>query len=354
MTVIIHKKLLRNNLKKIRNFVCNTGIISIVKSNAYGHGLLETSKIIQDLTEYFGLIYIEEAIELRKNGIVKPIILLEGFFDIEEIFLISKYNIEVVIHNETQIKYLEEVRLDKPICIWMKLDIGMHRLGFRMEELELFYKKLKSLKNVKKPINFIGHFGYSKINFYSKINKRLNYFNELINKRNGRKSIASSLGIIFCRNSYLDFVRPGIIMYGVSPIIEKNCKNLGLKQAMTLKSVLISIKKCRIGDSIGYDEAWISSKNTYIGIVAIGYYDGYPNIKHGSYVLIKEKKVPIVGKISMNMISVNLGNKKNFCIGDEVIIWGDKLPVEKVASYTKISQYELLSGINPLIKRKYI
>ncbi|WMY97351.1 MAG: alanine racemase [Arsenophonus sp.] len=354
---IINKSAIRHNLKFIKKKT-KKKIMTIVKSNAYGHGLLKTSKIIQDLTDYFGVAKIKEAILLKKSGIYKPILILSGFIKEKELKIITKYNFHTVIHHIEQLNILKKTDIKKKINIWMKIDTGMHRLGIRMEESEIFYKKLIQCTNVQNPINIISHFSQAD-NFLkssTQTKKELNNFFYFIKKKSGLKSIASSSSILLYPKSYLNLIRPGIITYGISPIKNKIGKNFGLKSVMKLKSFLISIKKHKYGESVGYHGLWISKKNTYIGIISIGYGDGYPqSVPFGTPVLIGGKRVPIIGKISMNMITVDLGINHNFYIGQEVIIWGSSsLPIEKIEKYTGISSYSLLTQLNNRIAFKYV
>ncbi|MFP3036590.1 MAG: alanine racemase [Arsenophonus sp. ER-BJ3-MAG3] len=356
VTAVIRRHALRQNLKQVRKIAPYSRIIAIVKANAYGHGLLETSHTINDLVDSFGVSRINEAIILRKNGINKSILLLEGFFDLDSLSIITKHSINIVVQNIEQIKILEQIKLKKPIKVWMKLDTGMHRLGFRPQEAMMFYTRLILCKNIKKPINIMSHFSCAnKLDLSDVTNRQLSCFNRFIKNKPGDKSIAASSGIILWPTSHFSYVRPGIMIYGVSPYENKQGKDFGLLPAMTLKSNLIAIRQHGSGEPVGYGGLYISKHNTNIGVVDIGYGDGYPgNAPSGTPILINGRKVPIIGRVSMDMISVDLGIESNDKVGDEVIIWGDLLPVEKVAKYTGISNYELTTKITSRVVMKYI
>ncbi|WP_348666228.1 alanine racemase [Arsenophonus symbiont of Ornithomya chloropus] len=361
-TAIIDRSALCYNIKKVREIVSDSRLIAIVKANAYGHGLLETAITIEKLIDCFGVARISEAIALREYGINKPILLLEGFFDQSELFIIIKNKIDVVIHTIEQLKSIEKLEIFKKneiknvVKVWMKLDTGMHRLGIRPEEGKMFYNRLIRCRHIKKPVNIISHFYQADHpEFPIATHQQLACFNAFVKDKPGEKSIAASSGILFWPESYFDWVRIGIIMYGSSPQQGKQGKDFGLLPVMTLKSNLIAIRKHNAGETVGYDGVWMSNHDTTLGVVAIGYGDGYPgNAPSGTPVLINGRKVPIVGKVSMDMILVDLGKNISDKVGDEVIIWGDLLPVEEVASYVHLSNYELLTKLTSRIKIEYL
>ncbi|WMY96247.1 MAG: alanine racemase [Arsenophonus sp.] len=361
-TAIIDRSSLCHNINRVREIVPKSRLIAIVKANAYGHGLLKTAVAIENFIDCFGVARITEAIELRKYGIKKSILLLEGFFDQSELFLIIKNKIDVVIHSIEQLHNIEKLKIFKEneiknvVKVWMKLDTGMHRLGIRPEEGTKFYNRLMECCHIKKPINIISHF-YQADNpeFPIATNQQLACFNSFVKDKPGEKSIAASSGILFWPESYFDWVRIGIIMYGSSPKKGKNGKDFGFLPAMTLKSNLIAIRKHHAGETAGYHGIWLCSYDTTLGVVAIGYGDGYPgNAPQGTPVLINGRRVPIVGKVSMDMILVDLGRNTNDKVGDEVIIWGNLLPVEEIASYVQLSNYELLTKLTARVKIEHL
>ncbi|MFP3013818.1 MAG: alanine racemase [Arsenophonus sp. NC-QC1-MAG3] len=355
-TAVIHRYALRHNLQRVREIAANSRIIAVVKANAYGHGLLETAHTVKDLIDSFGVARISEAIALRKNNISNPILLLEGFFDLSELHIITRYAIDVVVQSIEQLEILEQIKLEKPIKVWMKLDTGMHRLGFRPEEAEMSYTRLMACHNIQKPINIMSHFSCADEPSLQLVTEQeLACFNSFIKDKDSEKSIAASAGILLWQTSHFDWVRPGIMMYGVSGQKGKKGKDFGLLPVMTLKSNLIAIREHKAGESVGYGGIWISKQDTNLGVVAIGYGDGYPrNTPLNTPVLINGRKVPIVGRVSMDMISVDLGIKTNDKVGDEAIIWGDLLPVEEVAAYTGISDYELLTKLTSRVTMEYL
>lgn len=352
---IINKYALRHNLQQIQKIAIHSKIIAIIKANAYGHGLLEIAKTIKNTVNYLGVARIKEALILRKNKITKPILLLNGFTNIDELKIISKYSIDSVIRSTEQIQILKYAKIKKAIKTWIKIDTGMHRFGIRENNRERAYIDLIKCKNIQKPINIMSHFSHSNEPKSKKITKKqLNCFKKFIKNKIGKKSIASSSSILFFPESHFDFVRPGIIIYGISPKNGKYGKNFGFIPAMTLKSHLIAIYKQKKGDPIGYGGSWINRKNTSIGIVSIGYGDGYPShAPSGTPMIINNRKVPIIGRVSMDTTVVDLGSRNNDKIGDEVIIWGKNLPIEEISRFTKTSPYSIISNLNKRVKIQY-
>uniref|UniRef100_A0A3B0MH48 Alanine racemase n=1 Tax=Arsenophonus endosymbiont of Trialeurodes vaporariorum TaxID=235567 RepID=A0A3B0MH48_9GAMM len=355
-TAVIHRRALRHNLQRVREIAPHSRIIAVVKANAYGHGLLETAHTVKDLADSFGVARISEAIALRENGINNPILLLEGFFELAELPIITRHEIDVVVQSIEQLETLEQIKLEKPIKVWMKLDTGMHRLGFRPEEAKISYTRLMACQNIQKPINIMSHFSRAdEPGLPAATEQQLACFNAFIKDKPGEKSIAASAGILLWQTSHFDWVRTGIMMYGASPQEGKQGKDFGLLPAMTLKSNLIAIRQHKAGEPVGYGGVWVSEQDTNLGVVVIGYGDGYPrNAPSGTPVLINGRKVPIVGRVSMDMISVDLGIETNDKVGDEAIIWGDLLPVEDVAAYTGVSDYELLTKLTSRVAMEHL
>ncbi|CAL1329426.1 alanine racemase [Candidatus Providencia siddallii] len=353
-TAFINRLAIKNNLQHIKKIAPNKNIIAIVKANAYGHGILEITKTIQNLVDGFGVARLDEALIIRKSGITKPIILLEGFLTTKDLSLIVKNKLNTVIHCNEQLKILKKSKINNKIKIWMKLDVGMYRIGILQKDAEKFYNRLQHCKNVQLPINIISHFSKANTPSSSVTKKQINIYKKFIFNKNGKKSISASAGILLWPEAHFDYIRPGIIMYGVSPQNKKNGSDFGLQPVMTFKTILISIKKYFANEYVGYDGIWTSNKNTYLGVIAVGYGDGYSfNSSSKIPVLINGRKVYIVGKISMDMTIVDLGENSTDKIGDEVLLWGEKLPIEEIANKTGFSNYELLTKLTSRVKIEY-
>ncbi|WP_447876038.1 alanine racemase [Serratia fonticola] len=353
-TAVIDRRALRHNLQQIRRLAPQSRLIAVVKANAYGHGLLETAHTLQD-ADCYGVARIGEALMLRAGGIVKPILLLEGFFCAEDLPALVANNIETAVHSIEQLEALEQIELAHPVSVWMKLDSGMHRLGVRPEQAEAFYQRLSACRNVVQPVNMMSHFSRADEPLVDATEKQISCFERFANDKPGLKSIAASGGILLWPQAHFDWVRPGIILYGVSPLEETYADHFGLQPAMTLKSSLIAVREHRAGEPVGYGGLWVSERDTCLGVVAMGYGDGYPrSAPSGTPVWLNGREVPIVGRVSMDMISVDLGPDASDKVGDEVVLWGNELPVERVAAFSGISAYELITKLTQRVTMEYI
>ncbi|WP_411753999.1 alanine racemase [Serratia sp. (in: enterobacteria)] len=353
-TAVIDRRALRHNLQQVRRLAPQSRLIAVVKANAYGHGLLATAHTLQD-ADCYGVARIGEALMLRAGGIVKPILLLEGFFCAEDLPALVANNIETAIHSIEQLEALEQNELALPVSVWMKLDSGMHRLGVRPEQAEAFYQRLSACRNVVQPINIMSHFSRADEPLVDATEKQISCFEHFANDKPGLKSIAASGGILLWPQAHRDWVRPGIILYGVSPLEEPYADHFGLQPAMTLKSSLIAVREHRAGEPVGYGGLWVSARDTRLGVVAMGYGDGYPrSAPSGTPVWLNGREVPIVGRVSMDMISVDLGPDASDKVGDEVVLWGTELPVERVAAFSGISAYELITKLTQRVTMEYI
>ncbi|HAG2259285.1 alanine racemase [Salmonella enterica] len=354
-TVVINRRALRHNLQRLRELAPASKLVAVVKANAYGHGLLETVRTLPD-ADAFGVARLEEALRLRAGGITQPILLLEGFFDAADLPTISAQCLHTAVHNQEQLAALEAVELAEPVTVWMKLDTGMHRLGVRPEEAEAFYQRLTHCKNVRQPVNIVSHFARADEPECGATEHQLDIFNAFCQGKPGQRSIAASGGILLWPQSHFDWARPGIILYGVSPLEHKPWgPDFGFQPVMSLTSSLIAVRDHKAGEPVGYGGTWVSERDTRLGVVAMGYGDGYPRAApSGTPVLVNGREVPIVGRVAMDMICVDLGPNAQDNAGDPVVLWGEGLPVERIAEMTKVSAYELITRLTSRVAMKYI
>ncbi len=370
-TAVIHLKALAHNYQTIKSYAPNSNVLAVLKANAYGHGLALIAKALPQ-ADAFGVARLGEAILLREAGITQPIVLLEGFFSTDELQLLVDHNLDTVIHNAFQLTALTESQLSKPLKVWLKIDTGMHRLGINPDEFTQYFDALYTNDNVKKSIVLMSHLGCADDTENTITTLQTDLFNTIVPSSAIERSLANSAGICAWPNTHYNWVRPGLMLYGISPMLP-NLATLGFNSAnnscvnriqdihpvMTLKSSLIAIRTIECGESVGYGGSWTSTKPTTIGVVAIGYGDGYPrHAENGTPVYVNGRIVPIVGRVSMDMITVDLGeqfykergdsdeNKVIDKIGDEVILWGAELPVETVARHATTIPYELLCNIS--------
>ena len=342
VTAVISRSAIVHNYQRIKEFAPNSKVISVLKANANGHGLLEMARTLT-ATDAIGVARIEEALELRAGGIVKPILLLEGFFEQSDIEILITNNIQTAIHSFHQLAMLEQAKLSGSLKVWLKIDTGMNRLGIAPEEFEQAYQRLQQICYVSQPINLMTHFACADDLENPFTTQQANEFFELVANHPGQKSLANSAAIVAWPQTHVDWIRPGLLLYGCSPVNNRSAKDFGLRAAMTLSSSVIAIKQIKAGQKVGYGSTWQASEDTELAVIAIGYGDGYPrHAKVGTPVLINNKRYPIIGRVSMDMITVNLGLDHQVNCSDSVILWGEDLPAEESADWADTISYELL------------
>ncbi len=354
--VEVNRKSILHNIDFFKQKSPNRTLMAVVKANAYGHGMEEVAQLLDDKVDCFGVARISEAVALRQVGIRSPIVLLEGFFPHDDINDLLDFNLQPVIHSSWQIDDLNTIPFPNEITVWFKIDTGMHRLGFNFDEAIGEFNRLASCKAVRQPINIISHFSSADDFDSSQTKTQMARFDEFAclvdsNLIGCQQSIAASGGILAWPDSHHNMIRVGIALYGVSPFDEEVTD---LQPAMTLKSELIAVRKHKKGQAVGYGQTWTSERDTILGVVAMGYGDGYPrDIPENTPVYINGRLVPIVGRVSMDMIVVDLGQHCQDKPGDEVIFWGKQLPVEQISKHTGISAYELLTRLTSRAKIRY-
>ena len=352
-TAVISRRALRHNLQRVRQLAPRSRLIAVVKANAYGHGAIEVARTLRDADGY-GVARLAEALALRDAGITHPILLLEGFFSAAELPLLAEYQLETTVHSPEQLAALEQAELPRPLTVWMKLDTGMHRLGVHPEQADAFYQRLTQCRNVAQPVNVISHFCRADEPEQDTTPRQLACFDAFTRGKPGAQSIAASGGILLWPQAHRDQIRPGIVLYGVSPLETQDAAHFGLEPAMTLTSHLIAVRPHKAGDTVGYGGIWTSERDTVLGVVAMGYGDGYPrSAPYGTPLLVNGREVPLAGRVSMDMMTVDLGPKAQEREGDEVILWGKALPVERIAAHTGISAYELITRLTSRLALEY-
>ncbi len=340
---------LQANLAKLKQLAPDSKIMAVVKANGYGHGLLNVAECLSE-ADGFGLARLEEALILREGGIKRKLLLLEGVFHVNDLPELVKHQIETAVHHESQIDMLEKVQLEKPVTVWLKIDSGMHRLGIQAENFRQAYRRLQQNQNVAKPVHLMTHFACADEPENTFTQQQFLTFKEMTENLDGELALANSAATLYWPETQADWIRPGIALYGVSPVAGDLGSNHGLTAAMQLKSQLIAVRDHRAGDSVGYGAHWTARQDTRLGVVAIGYGDGYPrNAPEGTPVLINGRRVPIVGRVSMDMLTVDLGAQATDRVGDEAMLWGRELPVEEVAEHIGTIAYELVTKLTPRV-----
>lgn len=354
--VIAHIDLeaLHHNLREIKAAVPKSNILAMVKCDAYGHGAVEVAKSLELETTAFGVMFLKEALQLADAGIKKPIVILTGFFDAEELSIIDKFGFECVIHNFAQIEILENAKLSRPLRVWFKIDTGMHRLGFQLYQVQEAYQRLMQNKMVEKPLRLMTHFSDADNIKNNKTAKQIACFEEVVVDLEGEWCMANSSAILSWPKSHVHWVRPGIALYGASPFGDKNGLELNLKPVMTLSSRIITIHDLEKGATIGYGSTFCCPEKMQVGTVSIGYGDGYPrNTKSGAPILVNGIRTQLVGRVAMDMIGVDLRPIPDAKIGAAVILWGRGLPVEAIAASAGEYQYELFCRLTRRVRYQF-
>ena len=345
---------LKHNLATIRKIANQSKIMAVVKADAYGHGMLEVCQSLGD-ADAFAVAYVNEAMELRENGIQKPLVALQGFSDSEDLHNAIAQKIDVVIHHEEQLKILKTLSTVAELDVFIKVDTGMHRLGFAVEEFPNVLKQLQSLLDDNSKIRCMTHLACADEVNNPTTTQQLERFDFVVKDNSFKQTTANSAAILAWPDSHRDWVRPGLALYGVNPIEPQyRTDSLDLRAVMSLHAPLISIKNCKKGEKIGYGGDFCCPNDMLIGIIAIGYADGYPrHLRNAPYVLIGSKLAPIVGRVSMDMIAVDLAGVETH-IGAIAELWGESVSVEEVAKHAETISYELLCAAGNAVEKKYI
>ena len=345
-TVEIDCSALRHNLVRVRESAPGTQVIAVIKANAYGHGLVRVAKVLQQAgSEAFAVARVNEAIQLREAGIQQPIICLEGFLNSAELHELARHDVQVVVHHANHVALLEQQRLDEPGSVWFKIDSGMHRLGVSPQRAMEIWQRLTACNSVK-AVRLMTHLASADDPQSEQTQQQLELFASTTKGMVAETSIANSAGILGWPQSHGDWVRPGLMLYGASPFINGRGESAGLQPVMTFSSHLIAVNHFKRGDPIGYGASWRCPEDMAVGVVACGYGDGYPrHAKMGTPVLISGQRLPLVGRVSMDTLCVDLRAAPMVNIGDAVTLWGKGLPVEEVAECAATIPYELLCAV---------
>ena len=345
---------LTHNLNILRSFAPHSKVISVVKADAYGHGLEKTAQALTT-SDAFAVACANEAAQLRAAGILHPIICLQGFADEKQLQIIAEANIQTVVHNEEQIKLLQQYHSNQTIQVWLKIDTGMGRLGFRPEDVRHALQRLEDTKSVSK-IRLMTHFANADLlnNEYTQQQLKL-FDNATKNHPNKERSAANSAATLAYTNSHYEWVRSGLVLYGISPFETDKIHpdTSELKPVMSFHAPIISIKQFKTGEHIGYGSSFRCQTDTRVAVIAAGYADGYPRTLFSDMnVFINGNLAPIVGRVSMDMMTIDISHI-DASLGDMVELWGNDIPVTDVASAANTISYELLCRITNRVTRIY-
>lgn len=332
---------LQNNLRVARR-LASSRIMAVVKANAYGHGLLRAAEALNE-AEGFALLDVRDAVALREAGFRQTILLLEGFFTADEIPLLAEYELASVIHSPQQLAMLDAYPRSRPLQVWLKINTGMNRLGFAPEQVAAVMEKLKSNPAVGE-ITLMTHFANA--DEPEGVAEQLERFRGLTSAYRVPRSLANSAALLRYPATHGEWVRPGIMLYGASPFADTSAQQLGLQPVMTLSSEIISVRELKAGDRVGYGGLFRAEKSMRIGTVACGYADGYPrHAVTGTPILVNGRRTRTLGRVSMDMLSVDLSELPDANVGSRVVLWGARMPVEEVAGAAGTISYELTCAL---------
>ncbi len=321
-------------------------ILAVIKANAYGHGLLQAAGALRD-ADGFALLDVRDAVALREAGFRQPLLLLEGFFSRDELPLLAEYELSSVIHSQRQLDWLDAYPRRHGLPVWLKLNSGMNRLGFAPAEFSSVLEKLKAHRAVR-DITLMTHFAQA--DEAMGIDAQHEVFKQLASSQRLPCSLANSAAILRQPQTHGDWVRPGIMLYGSSPFTDVSAQQLGLQPVMTLSSEIISIQHLRAGEAVGYGALFRAEHSMRIGTVACGYADGYPrHAPSGTPVMIEAQRTRTLGRVSMDMLAVDLNGLPDVKVGSRVVLWGEGLPVDEVARAAGTISYELLCALAPRV-----
>jgi alanine racemase len=353
-TATIHLDALRHNLAHIRHCAPNSKIMAVVKADGYGHGLERVAKALAD-ADAFGVAALSDAQRLRDAGLEQKIVLLSGFDETSDLQLLRQLHVDTVVHHATQLDILRHDSAagisNSAIHVWLKMDTGMHRLGFAPEQYEQALLQLKAMPNVANDIVLMSHFASSDELDNPQTASQIKCFDQTHSMLESTSSLANSSAALCWPTAHRQWIRAGGALYGLTVASGQTGADFGLKAAMSLSTRLISIQHVKKGERVGYAGTYQCPEDMRVGVAAIGYGDGYPrNIKAGTPVLVNGKRASIIGRVSMDLMTIDLRTQPAANVGDEVMLWGQDLPIEEIASAANTISYELTCSITRRVR----
>jgi alanine racemase len=336
----------------VRRLAPESRVLAAVKANAYGHGLVPSALALAG-ADAFGLARLDEALILRNAGVNHALVLLEGVVCAEDLQAAGAHNLEIVVHALDQIRMLEAYGDAHRFVVWLKIDTGMHRLGIAPEDFADAYHRLSRCHAVGS-VRLMTHLAAAEAADDSFTRRQLATFDAVTHGFREERSIANSAGLIGWPQTRVDWVRPGLMLYGMSPMPNTSSAELGLRPVMTLATRLIAVHVVPEGETVGYGGVWRAARDSQIGIAAMGYADGYPrNMPNGAPVLVNGREAAVAGRVSMDMIAIDLTDLPHAKVGDEVVRFGNGLAAERVARHADTLGYELVCRVTERVRREW-
>lgn len=353
LRALIDTAALRHNLGTIRAYAPGAKVMAVVKANAYGHGLVSTALALAD-ADSFAVARLEEGIALRSAGVRAPVVLLEGVVSAEQLAEAAHHGFELVVHDPLQLKLLEAHRGAERFILWIKMDTGMNRLGFRPDAFAAAHARLAAMSVPALELRAMTHLARADELDQPMTREQISAFEKTLASTglmgggtHITTSIGNSAGVLGWPAAHGNWVRPGLALYGVSPFAGHTAVEHGLKPVMTLETTVLTVRDVKRGETVGYAGAWRAERDSAIAILAAGYGDGLPrHLENGTPVLIGGARYPLVGRVSMDMIAVDVTGAPRVAAGNKAVVWGEGLTVEEIARHADTIPYELLCGVS--------
>jgi alanine racemase len=350
---VIDGRALTNNLGVARRAAPNARVLAVIKANAYGHGMVAVARGLAG-ADALGVARVEEGLTLRAAGLApRQIVLLEGVFNAADLAAAAQQDFELVVHSFEQIELLEAWQGSYRFRVWVKIDTGMNRLGFRLDAFNAAWQRLRQANSVA-GLRVMTHLATADERANPMAANQITGFQQAVGGLGVERCVANSPGILAWPDSHCEWIRPGLMLYGLSPFPDTCGSDHGLQPVMTLRTQLIAVREVRAGESVGYGATWRAPQDACVAIVAAGYGDGYPrHMTAGAPVLVNGREGALAGRVSMDMIAVDVSALPRPKMGDPVVLWGEGLPVERVAPYATAIPYELVCGVSQRVPREW-
>lgn len=343
----IHLGALRHNLAQLKALAAPAQVMAVVKADGYGHGLERVARALGDEAAAFAVAALGDGLRLRAAGHRQRIVVLSGPDQAGDIAEMQRLGLDAAIHHEAQLAWLREaVPTRGQLRVWLKMDSGMHRLGFAPERVADVHARLAAMPGIDPEIGLLTHFSDSEVFGGEQTPAQIARFHEATQMFGGPRSLSNSAAVLGWPEARGDWVRTGGLLYGLSVVDGKSGADFGFRPAMTLSTRLIAINRIGQGERIGYNGTWTCPEDMPVGVAAVGYGDGYPrSATAGTPVLVGDRRVPLIGRVSMDLVTLDLRDAPTARVGDRVVLWGDGLPVETVAAHAGTISYDLTCGM---------
>jgi alanine racemase len=343
----IHLGALRHNLSRIKALAAPAKVMAVVKADAYGHGLERVARALDGEADAFAVAALGDGLRLRAAGHRQRIVVLSGPDNASDIAEMQRLQLDAAIHHDAQLQWLAQASsIRGRLRVWLKVDSGMHRLGFAPERVAEVHAQLAAMPGIDPEIGLLTHFSDSEVFDGTQTPRQIACFAEATRNLPGPRSLSNSAAVLGWPDAHADWVRTGGLLYGLSVVDGKTGADFGFRPAMTLSTRLIAINAIRRGERIGYNGTWTCPEDMPVGVAAVGYGDGYPRSAMASTsVLVGEQRVPLIGRVSMDLITLDLREAPQAKVGDHVTLWGPELPVELIAAQAGTISYDLTCGM---------